>query len=565
MTIAPFRKKYFGEILVANGFVTKEHLKEALEIRKQTNEKIGVILLNKGYISKENYFDALSKLFSLQLVQLSKTKIEEEVLQIIPERIARKYTIMPISKQENTLKIAVADPTDGLIIAELESISHLNLSMVMAPESDIMDAIEKYYSASFGSVKDMANEMVEEVVSEEFKETKDNYEESNADAAPVVKYVNAILYEAVTKKASDIHVEPGDNSVSLRMRIDGELVVCDPPPKKYFSSVISRIKIMANLDIAERRLPQDGKCRVKVSNKKVDVRVSTLPTLYGEKIVMRILDRSALALDINKLGFSEADVEKYTDSLARPYGMILVTGPTGSGKTTTLYTGLNSINTPDKNIITIEDPVEYEIKGINQVLARPSIGLTFASILRSVLRQDPDIIMIGEIRDKETAEISIQAALTGHLVLSTLHTNDAVSTLSRMAYMGIEPFLITDAVDLVISQRLIRIICPDCKAEQEISDPVRRRLALDNDKDVKFFYGKGCDKCYGSGYRGRNAIIEALKLTPELKKMILDEESDQNIKELALQQGMHTLRNMAVGKLKEGLTTVEEVLSVTVL
>jgi type IV pilus assembly protein PilB len=347
------------------------------------------------------------------------------------------------------------------------------------------------------------------------------------------------------------------------MRLDGKLQECPPPQHKFFSAIISRIKIIANLDIAERRLPQDGKCKIKIGDKKVDVRVSTLPTLYGEKMVLRVLDRSSISLKLEDLGLGPIDGPKFREALDSPHGMILVTGPTGSGKTTTLYTGLNYINTPDRNIVTTEDPVEYELSKVNQVQVRPNIGLTFASVLRSVLRQDPDVIMVGEIRDKETAEIAIQSALTGHLVLSTLHTNDAVSTLSRMRYMSIEPFLIADAVELVMAQRLVRRICPACKQEIELPPNLLERLNMPKGTNGPFYQGKGCDKCYGTGYKGRMALTEVLKLSTTIKKMIVAEVGDLEIKEQAIKEGMRTLREVGIEKLKAGLTTVEEVLSST--
>jgi len=559
MPIAPLRKKYLGEILIANNLITKEQLKQALGEQQSTKEKLGTLLLKHGFVTEENLLRSLADSYRIPLLKLNDIKIDETLLKIVPERTSRKFVIMPISKTDNVLKIAMADPSNMAVIDDLEADTKLKVSVVLSSEKDIREAIEKFYAGGFINVNEVADDAVSEI-----KETEElsGDDAEAADAAPVIKYVNALLYEAVTKSASDIHIEPEENGVSLRMRLDGRLRPSPPPPRKFFSAIISRIKIIANLDIAERRLPQDGKCKIKINDKKIDVRVSTLPTLYGEKIVMRVLDRTNISLNIDDLGYSQADSDKFREAIQRPYGLILVTGPTGSGKTTTLYTGLNFINTPDKNIVTVEDPVEYELKMVNQVQVKPVIGLTFASILRSVLRQDPDVIMVGEIRDRETAEIAIQAALTGHLVLSTLHTNDAVSSLSRLAYMGIEPILIADAVDLVIAQRLIRKICPSCRKEVEIPQTLLDRLNLKGES-IKFYHGTGCDACYGTGYKGRTAINEVLKLTTNIKKMILSGEGDVIVKQQAMKEGMKTLREAAVEKLRSGITTVEEVLSVT--
>ena len=380
--------------------------------------------------------------------------------------------------------------------------------------------------------------------------------------APVIKYVNSIFFDAISKRASDIHLEPFEREVSLRMRIDGNLHSMPGPSKKYYPAIVSRIKIMSDLDISERRLPQDGKCRIKVSGQKVDVRVSIIPTIWGEKIVLRILAKSLFGLKIEKVGFSEKELEFFKEAITAPYGMILVTGPTSSGKTTTLYSALGHINTEDINIMTAEDPVEYETQGINQCHVRNDIGLTFASILRTFMRQDPDVILVGEIRDKETAQIAVQAALTGHLVFSTLHTNDTVSTISRMAFMGIESYLLADALNLIIAQRLVRTICPKCKREKtNIPDEVYAKLGLD--KSVKIYEGAGCKFCDDTGYKGRTAIFEMLKITKELKAAIAKGDTDVELRRIANEQGLVTLRSAAINKLLEGRTTIEEVFAVT--
>ncbi|MBN1822756.1 MAG: Flp pilus assembly complex ATPase component TadA [Endomicrobiales bacterium] len=561
MAIAPLRKKYIGEILLENNFITKEQLKEALSEQQKTKEKIGTILIKRGYIKEEDLMKCLAISFRIPYVRLVDLKVDDAVLKLVPEKMARRFMALPVAKREGAVQIAMADPSNVNAIDEIEAETKLKVSVSLSSEKELKEAIERHYAGGLMDVKDLPDQAVGEIKTDELEElSKDDYEA--ADAAPIIKYVNALLYEAVTKSASDIHLEPEENGVALRMRLDGELRESPPPPKKFFNAIVSRIKIIANLDIAERRLPQDGKCKMKIGDKKVDVRVSTLPTIYGEKVVLRVLDRTTVSLQLDDLGFSKEDAEKFREALQRPHGMILVTGPTGSGKTTTLYTGLSFINTPEKNIVTVEDPVEYELKKINQVQVKPQIGLSFAHVLRSVLRQDPDVIMVGEIRDKETAEIAVQAALTGHLVLSTLHTNDAVSSLSRLGYMGIEPILIADAVDLVIAQRLIRKICPNCKELHELPAKMLEKLDL-KDKHAKVYHGVGCEKCFGTGYKGRSVISEVLKLSTPIKKMILAGEGDVVIKEQAIKEGMKTLRDSAIENLLAGKTTVDEVLSVT--
>jgi type IV pilus assembly protein PilB len=565
MTIAPLRKKFLGEVLLKEQLITKEELEKALKDQEKTKEPLGVILVKSGLITEEELLRGLSICHSLPLIKITDAAISQDALKLIPEKVARRFTILPISKEGQVLKVAVSDPSNIMALDEVGLDKAIKLSRVLAGEKEIKEAIERCYGgAAFLGKEHFSEEGAIEEITPAGEDKREATEDLEAiDAAPVIKYVNSLMFEAVSKGASDIHIEPLEDNVSLRLRLDGKLRDFPPPPRKFYSAIISRIKIMANLDIAERRLPQDGKCKIKIANKKVDIRVSTLPTIYGEKIVMRILDRSSVSLVFDDLGFTKDDAVKFKEALERPYGMILVTGPTGSGKTTTLYTGLNYINSPDRNIVTAEDPVEYELRNINQVQVKPMIGLTFANILRSVLRQDPDIIMVGEIRDKETAEIAIQSALTGHLVLSTLHTNDAVSSLSRLRYMGIEPFLIADSVDLVMAQRLVRKICPSCRKPQDVPAHVLARLGVKMAPGQQFFMGAGCDRCFNTGYKGRSAIIELLKLSDNIKKMVIAEEGDLFIKEQAIKEGMRTLREVAVEALKKGITTIDEVLTVT--
>ncbi|MFC2048951.1 GspE/PulE family protein, partial [Elusimicrobiota bacterium] len=538
----------------------KEQLKTVLEEQQTTDEKLGDILLRMKFATEEDIMRALAFQKGLVFTDLSKIVIEEDTYKIIPSDMAHRFQAIPISIEQDNLTLAMADPTNLVAIEEFENKTGMKVTAVLATARSIEKAIKKYYEGLAG-MRDLSDESIE-TIEEDSTEQSDEGDFSSEDA-PIVKYVYSIILEAIEKKASDIHFESQEQSASLRLRIDGKLKDFPGPSKRAFPAIISRIKVMSNLDIAERRLPQDGKCRIKIKDKRVDMRVSTLPTIYGEKIVIRMLHRSSIKMDMSDLGFKKEDIEKYLKALLNPHGMVLVTGPTGSGKTTTLYAGINYINEPEKNIVTIEDPVEYEMDRINQVQVKPIIDLNFANILRSVLRQDPDVIMIGEIRDRETGEISIQAALTGHMVLSTLHTNDAVSTLSRLRYLGIEPYLIADAVELVIAQRLIRKICPQCREEFEFDKNILSKLGLEGRDDIKMYHGIGCDECYGTGYSGRSAVYEMLEVNKDIKKMVIQERPDIEIKDAAIKNGMVSLRDMSIGRLIEGHTTLEEVLTVT--
>ncbi len=560
MSIAPLRKKYLGEILLAQNLITKEQLSQSLAEQKTSKQRLGAILVKKGFITEQALMKALAASYGMPLTRLTDVNIEGDALRALSEKMARRFCVLPISVKGSVLKIATADPSNVAVNDEIAMSTGLKVSAVLSTENEIKDSIERYYGGRLVEDSNLEQDEVAEI--DDADDTIGEGEEG-AEAAPIIRYVNALLFQAVNKKASDIHIEPQEKVAVLRMRLDGRLIEFPPPPQKFYSAIVSRVKIMANLDIAERRLPQDGKCKLKVGDKKIDVRVSTLPTIYGEKVVMRVLDRSNVSLRLDDMGVSESDMSKLKEAFEAPFGMILVTGPTGSGKTTTLYTGINYINRPDVNIVTAEDPVEYELKKINQVQVKPQIGLTFAGILRSVLRQDPDVIMVGEIRDRETAEIAIQSALTGHLVLSTLHTNDAVSSLSRLRYMGIESFLVADAVNLVVAQRLVRKICPGCKQEQDIPQKIFMKLGIPEGERPVFYHGKGCDKCFGSGYKGRTAIMEILSLSPAIRQMLMSETDDIKIKEQAVKEGMRTLRDQALDKLRDGITTVEEVISVT--
>ena len=557
MVLEVLRKKFLGEVLLSKQYVTKEQLSECLKESLEKKKRIGNILLEKQYISEQQLNECLAIALGVEYRDLSGADVEQRILDLVPEKIARKYLAVPLEQNGDILVIGMADPANVVYKDELARITNKKLSVVLASEKDVLSFIEKFYVRSSLSKEIGENEIQE---AEDEDELSDDIEE-DTDSAPVIKYVNSIFFDAITKKASDIHLEPFEKEIYLRMRIDGILQQMPAPSKKYYPAIVSRIKIMSDLDIAERRLPQDGKCRIKISDQKIDIRVSIIPTIWGEKIVLRVLAKNVFGLDIERVGFSPQELTFFKEAITAPYGMILVTGPTSSGKTTTLYSALGHINTADINIMTAEDPVEYELKGINQCHVRTDIGLDFARILRTFMRQDPDVILVGEIRDTETAQIAIQAALTGHLVFSTLHTNDTVSTISRMAFMGVESYLMADALNLIIAQRLVRTICPNCKKEVTIPDEIYKKLELD--KSCKVYEGQGCKFCDNTGYKGRTAIFEMLRITKDLKDAIARGATDVELRELAAKQGIVSLRKAAIAKLLEGRTTVEEVFNVS--
>ncbi len=568
-----YRKK-LGELLVEYGIITQECLEEALEEQNRTGGKIGEILISRGYVTEDVLLAFLGKEHNAPYVKLSEYgKIPDEVIKTLPENVARANTLIPIEKSGDVLTVAVGDPaflekTDDLYIR-----TGLKIKPVLANEREIKEAIDKYYTHK-GTMEDILEEMETEGkgTDVELLKEKEEGEASDVEAAeeaPVVKLVNMMLSDAVKARASDIHIEPYEKSVRVRYRIDGILHEVASPPKRLQNALISRIKIMSNLDIAEHRLPQDGRIRIKLGEREVDLRVSVLPTSFGEKVVMRILDPTSLCLDLERLGFEPDVLEKYMKGIDVPHGIILITGPTGSGKSTTLYTTLTLKNTPDVNIITIEDPVEYRIKGINQVQIKPEIGLTFSNGLRSFLRQDPDIVMVGEIRDAETAEIAINAALTGHLVFSTVHTNDAPGAVTRLTNMGVEPFLTTSTVSMVIAQRLMRVVCPKCKETYKVSFQKLKQLININEKDVNgqsevtLVKGKGCENCTNTGYHGRTAIYEVLIMDDDLRDLVLRREPAHVLKRTAVAKGMLTLRDAAIRKMLAGITSIDEVARVT--
>jgi len=575
LRVTPVLKKRLGDLLVDLGIISREQLQKALEVQTQTGGKLGRILIQLGFVTEEVLLYFLGKQAGVSYVSLAEYgKIPEEVIKTVPESIVRYQTLIPIAKEGKILTIAMSDPFNVFALDDLRLTTGYDIKVVIAPEKEIKNAIESYYGSK--ETIEQAIEEIEKGTGESAIEVVKTAEEKKeiisleaaAKEAPVVKIVNLLLTGAVKVKASDIHIEPYEKNLRVRYRIDGVLHEQPATPKKLQEAVISRVKIMANLDIAERRLPQDGRSKIKTLGREVDLRVSTLPTAFGEKIVIRLLDSSALCLDLTKLGFEPEALVTYKKNIALPYGIILITGPTGSGKSTTLYSTLATLNYPDRNIMTIEDPVEYILEGINQVQAKPEIGLTFASGLRSFLRQDPNIIMVGEIRDTETAEIAINAALTGHLVFSTLHTNDAPGAITRLNNMGIEPFLTASTVTLIIAQRLVRVICKECKETYPVPFDFLATLGVKPEevnqaKEIFLSRGKGCEHCSNTGYRGRLGIFELLELNDEIRELILERASTHLLKQAARKSGMTTLREAALRKVLNGIITVEEMLRVT--
>jgi type IV pilus assembly protein PilB len=560
-------ERKLGEILVKDKLISQRDLELALKRQEEDNASLGHLLVEMGLASEWEIAAALGKQLNVPFITLSHYEIDPKVLQSIPEEIVKKYRIVPVDKTGDSLTVALSDPSNIYLLDELRILTKNQIIPVISFESDIIEAIQKYYSKDEDHYEEMLKDITEqqmEVMKEEAESEDDDDLSINVDDAPVIQLVNLIISEAIKARASDIHVEPMEKSLRLRYRIDGVLQEMTPPPKKFQNAIISRLKILAEMDIAEKRLPQDGRFKVKIQNRAIDFRVSACPTAFGEKVVLRILDRSQMMLNLTDLGFEAESLKIFDEQIRKPWGMILVTGPTGSGKSTTLYCALHSINDPKKNVLTIEDPIEYQLKGINQVQAKPEIGLTFAEGLRSFLRQDPDIILVGEVRDLETAEVAIKAALTGHLVLSTLHTNDAPSSVTRLINMGVEPFLVTAAVNLLVAQRLVRRICENCKDVYKPSPELVEALGLTPDPNVKFYRGFGCDRCHHTGYRGRIAIYEVLPLTDHVRDLILEGISASQLKRIAIENGMQSLRQAGIKKVADGVTTIEEVLSTTV-
>ncbi len=553
-----------GEILVREGLITQEQLRKALLEQKNSGMRLGYTLVKLGFIEETEVSKMLARQYRMPAVDLSRFEVDPKILKLLPPDIATKYTVLPLKREGRTLTIAIADPNNVTAIEDIKFITRCDVFPVIAGEYTLRNAIERYYQQSDAQLQTLLKsvEAAEDLEVVEDQEDEDVKAQDLADDAPVVKLINGLLTDAVKRGASDIHIEPFEHEMRVRYRVDGSLAEVMKPPVKMRAALTSRVKIMAQLNIAERRVPQDGRIKLKMGSKVIDFRVSTLPVLFGEKIVLRILDKGNLTLDLKTFGFEPKSEENLLRAIENPYGMVLVTGPTGSGKTTTLYSALSRINQIDVNIMTAEDPVEYNLLGINQVLVRNEVGMTFAAALKAFLRQDPNIIMVGEIRDLETGSIAIKAALTGHLVLSTLHTNDAPSTITRMVDMGIEPFNVASAVNLIVAQRLVRRICKDCKQQHEYTPEEMHAFAIDK-KEGPFFKGAGCDTCAGTGYRGRQGLYEVMALTSPLRREILKGASTEELREIAVKEGMLTLRMDGMLKVKKGITTLEEVVKET--
>jgi type IV pilus assembly protein PilB len=570
-----------ADLLVEEKLITDEQLNEALSAQKGGGEKLGTLLIDKGIIPEEKLLQFLAEKTGISFVSLADYgEISEEAVAIVPEAIARQKMLMPFNKSKDRLTVAIADPLDVMVLDDLKMLTGCEVVGCLASESEIIAAHDKYYkqASSQEVLEDIVKQSdVDEAEADGIEHVEEKGEQGNeallekeAEDAPVIKMVNLIMAGAVKAKASDIHVEPYQKELRIRYRIDGVLHEQPSPPKKFHNAICARIKIMSNLNIAEKRVPQDGRLKLKIENKEIDMRVSVLPCAPGEKIVMRILDSSGLKVNMTQLGFEPEAMAVFKRAMEAPYGVNLVTGPTGSGKSTTLYSALANLNNPDTNIMTAEDPVEYQLKGINQVQIHNQVGLTFAAALRSFLRQDPDVIMVGEIRDQETATIAINAALTGHLVFSTLHTNDTAQTITRLGMMGVEPFLISAAMLMVEAQRLLRGICLKCKEPYEVEKDWVMNLGVPENQlqiaekgKVILYKGKGCENCANTGYRGRQGLYEVMEVTDAIRQLVLDRASAKEIKRQSVKQGMLTLRMCAVRKLLSGVTTVEEMLRVT--
>jgi type IV pilus assembly protein PilB len=560
-----------GELLVREKLITPLQLQKAMEGQRASGARLGHQLTRLGYVDENELTAFLSKQYNVPSVNLADFEIDGEVLKLIPKELVVRHQVIPVTKAGSTLTVAMADPSNLYAIEDVRFVTNLTIDVVVASEQAIADAIEKYYTSNVSFDDVMVDFAAKD--EEDFEIASDIDEDINvldleksAGDAPVVKLVNLILLDAIRKGASDIHIEPYEKQLRIRYRIDGMLYEVMKPPLKLKHAISSRLKIMSNLDIAERRLPQDGRIKLKMGKgKEMDFRVSVLPVLWGEKIVLRLLDKSNLQLDMTRLGFEERTLRDFKECIGKPYGMILITGPTGSGKTTTLYSTLSELNKSTHNISTAEDPIEYNLYGINQVQMHDEIGLNFAASLRSFLRQDPDVIMVGEIRDFETAEIAVKAALTGHLVLSTLHTNDAPSTVSRLLNMGIEPFLVASSVNIIGAQRLVRKLCADCKAPVEVPKQNLIDIGIPPEEcdAVRPMRGTGCRTCNNTGYKGRIAVYEMMVCNEDLREAILNGASTLELKREAIRQGMKTLRMSAVTKFREGMTSLEEVVRVT--
>jgi type IV pilus assembly protein PilB len=572
--------KSFGEriadALVEDGLLSAVQVQALLEQQKKEGARLVKLIVDKSYVSEQDLAVSMGRVLNVLPINIARVNILPEIVELLPRDTAHNYKVVPVSRLENKLFLAMADPLNVLALDDVKRMTKLEITPLIASEKAIIDKLNSIYATKGGSMEDIIQDAQkqseEEADADSIETVREALEEVNLDKlaasseeVPVIKLANLIIVQAIKDRASDVHLEPFEKTMRLRYRVDGALLDATPPPKQLQLALASRFKIMSSLDIAERRLPQDGRMRVRVSGKDYDLRVSVLPTVFGEKIVLRVLDKTSLSASIDKLGLDPDTFRQFTAAIDAPHGLILVTGPTGSGKTTTLYSALSELNDPAYNIVTVEDPVEYQIPGINQVPTKKDIGLTFANALRSILRQDPDIIMIGEIRDTETAEIAIEAALTGHQVLSTLHCNDAPGAIARLDDMGIAPFLISSSVILACAQRLMRRICSHCREPVTYPPKMYEDLGIDPTtfSGVQLYRGRGCDRCKNSGYAGRFAIIEAMTITDQIRKLIIARGSSREMAKVAISQGMRTLRMVALDRAREGISTLEQVLLIT--
>lgn len=550
------KKRDLRESLVFSGLLTADQVKEAVEESRRSGDSLVKVILRKKMLDETTIVKFLEEVMGFPRVSLASYLVDQKTLDAVPPAVVKKYGVVPLFLVENTLSVAMVDPFDVKALDEVRKRTGFDVEAMVTSPSDLNQAIIQYYGVAGTLEEVLATVATPEAAAAPITATED---------APITKLVNLVIAQAVDEKASDIHIEPEAKRTRIRYRIDGIMHEVSSPPSHLHNSIVSRIKIMARMDIAETRVPQDGRFEFKFENRSIDVRVSTFPIIYGEVVVMRLLDKQAMIFSLADLGFTEENLAKFKEMYSRPYGIILVTGPTGSGKTTTLYATLQSINSPERNIVTVEDPVEYELPGIRQSQINPKAGLVFANALRSLLRQDPDIILVGEIRDLETSSVAIEAALTGHLVFSTLHTNDAPGALTRLVDMGVEPFLISSSVAGVIAQRLVRKICSNCKVPQEVTKEVLDHFKELKDKKLTFYHGKGCKSCRNTGYKGRSGIFEMLTLNPEIQDLIMKKASSNQVKEVAVRSGMKTLREDGIAKVIAGMTTLDEVLRVTQL
>jgi type IV pilus assembly protein PilB len=565
------QKKSLAELLVSNNLLDLEQLEQARRDQKANGGRLTTAVLRLGFMKEAQLTEFMGKIYGLPTIELATFDVDPEAVKMLNRQICEKHFVMPISKAGKSLVVAFADPSNIYVKDDLALITRSKIEVVITSESGIMSAIDRYYGGGSSKIENIVSQMEDmgnAFGQDGLADAEVIDQEGGGEDFPIVRFVNAMLTEAIKTRASDIHIEPYEKRFRIRFRIDGSLVEKTRPPQNAAAAIVSRIKILSKLDIGERRKPQDGRMKVKMRNgTDVDFRVSCLPTIFGEKIVLRLLDKSNLQVDMTKLGFERDDFEKFLEAIHQPQGMVLITGPTGSGKTTTIYSALNELNKPDVNVSTAEDPVEYNLDGINQVQVQPQIGFTFAEALRSFLRQDPEVVMVGEIRDLETAEVAFKAASTGHLVVSTLHTNDAASTIARLVEIGVEPYIVAESTTIVIAQRLLRKICTECSAEIKVAPEILLKLGVQEAQIQEYAHlrkGEGCEKCNGTGLKGRVAIFEAMTMTTGVKEAIYKGGSPLDIKRQGIADGMRTLRQAALMKLKSGITTIEEVLNTTV-